>query len=260
LLNASCATNAPYVGQGPNPQIERGHPFPPVDVLGNILSLFNKLLLFNWKVDNHSVSAETEQVLAKYLSYRADALGKLRVRINEWAPHKDLYRLWTNKQVAWPYRLLIGLPVTLIFEVILPGRLFGGDHYNPFTDTVHLYSDLAPIALHEAGHSYDSSRERYRGTYAMLRMAPLADLYQEFRATDEAIEYCIAVGDRKTELDGYKILYPAYGTYVGRYLLFPFGLGGVIFGHIHGRRTAEEREEQYMRLDAARATEIRGAN
>src|SRR6056297_292372 len=30
---------------------------------------------------------------------------------------------------------------------LLPGRLLGGDWYNPFTNTTHIYSDLAPVAI-----------------------------------------------------------------------------------------------------------------
>jgi len=137
---------------------------------------------------------------------------------------------------------------------MLPGRLFPwGDYFNPYTNTVHLYSDHPAVALHEAGHSHDFAKRRLKGSYAAARLIPLVDLYQEFQATDEAIEYLIEVGDRQTELSAYKILYPAYGTYVGNYLLFPFGLLVVVFGHIHGRATANDREEFYQKLDAAKA-------
>ncbi len=99
-------------------------------------------------------------------------------------------RLARNRHVAWPYRLLIGLPVTLVFEVLLPGRLFPwGDYYNPYTNTVHLYSDHAAVALHEAGHAHDLASRRFKGT-------------------DEALDYLKASGDRTGEVAAYKILYP----------------------------------------------------
>ena len=248
LLTTGCAT-VPYVGQGPYPQIERGYPFFPVDALGNILSLPSKILLLNWKVDNHAVSEETEKGLVEYLKYRASDLQGVKVRINQWAPFDELQRLVTNKRVAWPYRLLIGLPVTLVFDVLLPGRLLGGDHYNPYTDTMHLYSDLTPISVHEAGHAFDFSKQKYPGTYALLRFLPFVDLYQEFQATDEAIEHFIETGDRKNEFVSYKTLYPAYGTYVGRYFIAPVGLVIVVFGHLYGRKVARDRREAYRRLD-----------
>lgn len=249
LLTAGCAT-VPYVGQGPHPQIERGQPFFPIDALGNILSLPSKILLLNWKVDNHAVSEETEKVLVEYLTYRAGNLQNVKVRINQWAPFGELQRLVTNKRVAWPYRLLIGLPITLVFEVLLPGRLLGGDHYNPYTDTMHLYSDLAPVSVHEAGHTFDFSKQRYPGTYALLRFLPLVDLYQEFQATNEAIEHFIETGDRENEFVSYKVLYPAYGTYVGRYFITPVALGVVVFGHLYGQKVASDRKAVYKRLDA----------
>ncbi len=249
LLTTGCAT-VPYVGQGPHPQIERGQPFFPIDALGNILSLPSKILLLNWRVDNHAVSGETEQVLVEYLKHQDESLQHVKIRINQWSPFNDLGRLFTNRRVAWPYRLLIGFPVTLIFEVLLPGRLLGGDHYNPYTDTVHLYSDLAPVSVHEGGHAFDFSKQRYPGTYALLRFLPLVDLYQEFKATDEAVEYFTEKGDRQNELSSYKILYPAYGTYVGRYFITPVALGIVVFGHLYGRKVARDRREVYQRLDA----------
>ena len=76
------------------------------------------------------------------------------------------------------------------------GRLLGGDHYNPYTNTMHLYSDLPPVSIHEAGHALDFSTQRHAGTYGALRVVPFVDLYQEFKATDEAIAYFMEIGDR----------------------------------------------------------------
>ena len=42
-----------------------------------------------------------------------------------------------------------------VFYTIFPGRVFGGDRYNPFTNTINLYSDHPSIALHEAAHAKD---------------------------------------------------------------------------------------------------------
>jgi len=249
-LLTGCAT-VPYVGQGPHPQIERGQPFFPVDAIGNLLSLPSKLLLLNWKVDNHAIAEETEQVLIDYLNYRPENLRHVKIRLNQWAPFDDLGRLWSNKKVAWPYRLLIGLPVTLVFEVLLPGRLLGGDHYNPYTNTIHLYSDLPPISIHEAGHAYDFANQRLPGTYALLRFLPFVELLQELKATDEAITYFTETNDRENELSSYKILYPAFGTYAGQHFISPYGLVAVAVGHLAGRKMAANRREMHRRQKEA---------
>lgn len=247
---AGCATAVPYTGVGPSPQLERGAPVPPVDLLGNVLSLPFKLLLWNRRVNLHYISPAVEERLIAYLEARdLSTVDDAKFRLNQYRPGQDLSRLVHNPHVAWPYRLLIGFPVTLAFDVLLPGRLFPwGDYYNPYTNTVHLYSDHPAIALHEAGHVQDFARRRFKGTYALLRLIPGVDLFQEYKATKEAIRYLKDTNDRETELAAYKVLYPAYGSYAGSYLFAPIGtLGGILVGHAAGRSTAAVQKRQYER-------------
>lgn len=255
-LTTGCATTVPYTGQGPHPQLERGAPVLPIDFLGNVLSLIHKLLLFTWKFNSHSISPATEDTLVRYLGNRSQpALQDTKFRLNQYRPVQDLSRLIHNPHIAWPYKIFPGLFTTLFTDVLLPGRLFPwGDYYNPFTNTVHLYSNHPAIALHEAGHAYDFSQQRWKGTYAFLRLLPFVDLYQEFKATDEAIDYLIIAQDRTNELKAYKVLYPAYGMYVGQYIFFPFGYIALIFGHIYGRSVARERAALYQQLSPLTST------
>lgn len=252
-----CAVATPYVPQGGHATISRGQPIPPVDLLGNVFALPSKLILFHWKVDNHNISQATEASLSHYLDSSQSMTEGTHFSLNEYAPGRALKRLVTNHKVAWPYRLLLGLPVTLISDVLIPGRLFagllGGDSYNPYTDTVSIYSDLPSIALHEAGHAHDFNKRRYKGTYATVRLLPFVDLYQEFQATDVAIDHLIEAQDRKEEIAAYKILYPAYGTYVGNYfLIIPGGsLIGAVLGHVAGRAKAHSRMHYYKKLESA---------
>lgn len=243
-----CATTVPYTGVGPYPRLERGAPVPPIDFLGNVLSLPAKLLLWSWKFNLHTISPDTEDRLIAYLDTQdRPAFTDARFRLNQYRPAQDLSRLVRNRHVAWPYRLLLGVPVTLVFDVLLPGRLFPwGDYYNPFTNTVHLYSDHPAIALHEAGHVHDFASRRFKGTYAAIRLVPFVDLYQEHKASKEAISYLKGTADHATELSAYKILYPAYGTYVGSYIVPPIGtVGGALIGHAAGRSEAARRARDY---------------
>ncbi len=242
-LLAGCATTVPYTGVGPYPQLERGKPSVLIDTLGNVLSVIPKVLFWNRNVDRHYISPATEEKLIEYLEARDfPVLKDAKFRLNQYRPGQDLSRLIHNRHVAWPYRLLLGLPVTLLSDVIFPGRIFGGDRYNPFTNTVHLYSDIPAISLHEAGHVHDLSKRKYKGTYAALRLLPGVDLYQEAQATGEAIHYLKETEDHSTELKAYTILYPAYGSYVGSYILPPIGtIAGVLIGHGVGRIEAANR-------------------
>ena len=79
------------------------------------------------------------------------------------------------------------------------------------------------------------------------------NLYQEFQATDEALRHFIETGERGQELAAYKMLYPAYGTYVGGYIPFPgTSIVGAAVGHVWGRLKARSQAKYYQQLDASR--------
>ena len=210
-LVVGCASTTPYVGQGPHPQVTRGAAIPPIDFIGNVLSLPAKVILWNWQFNSHFISPATEAQLIKYLDARhRPAFEHTTYRLNQYAPFSDLRALIKNHNVGWLYRLILGLPITLLTDVLLPGRLFHwGNYFYPYTNVAHLYSDDPTIALHEAGHAYDFADFPYPGTYAMLRLVPFMDLYQEWYATDEAINYLIETHNRELELRAYKTLWPS---------------------------------------------------
>jgi len=235
-------------------QIERGRPAPFLDGLGHyVLSLPTKLLLWNWDVDNHEISPETEARMAKYLA--DNDLHQVKVRLNEYAPGAEWRRLIHNRAVNGFWRYTIGA-LTVSLYTILPGRAFagllGGDHYNPFTNTINLYSEHPAIALHEAGHAKDFARRKYKGTYGALRILPLVPLYQEGLATGDAIGYDRDLGLSDAEKADYKLLYPAFTTYIageglrwiGTPWAYPIELAVAIPGHIIGRIKAAGVEDQ----------------
>lgn len=127
-------------------------------------------------------------------------------------------------------------------EAILPGRLIGGDHYNPFTGTIYLYSDVPAIALQKGAHAKDVARRDYKGTYAFFAALPVTRLWPEAVATRDAIAYAEQHKAPDLERESYRILFPAYGTYVGgslgRFappLALPIYAGAGVAGHAVGR-------------------------
>ncbi len=220
------------------PQVERGRPNVVIDTVGDAFGIFGRILLANRKVDNHDVSAYTEQALLDYLAF--NGLTNVKVRINQYAPRREFARLRQNKRVGAGWRYTVGV-LSWAWYTVVPQRIFGGDNYNPWSDTINLYSDLKVIALHEGGHAKDFASRRYPGTYGFLYAIPFVSLYHEAMATNDALSYmreeCML-----NEWDrGYKTLYPAYGTYVGgnfaQYLI-PYTWvywAGVVPGHAIGR-------------------------
>jgi hypothetical protein len=210
-------------------------------------SLMGKLVLWNKKVDSHEISPETIAMTREFLA--KNNIKHAKVRFNQYAPHRDFMRLVRNRAVGWPYRYSLGL-LAWLNSTINPfggiGRMSGGDHYNPYTNTINVYSDIPAVALHECGHAKDFAGRKWRGTYNMgYAFLPLFKLYPEAKATSAAVGYMRAEGMVEEEKAAYKILYPAYATYVAGETL-PFIPTGpvlsviympvnVITAHIAGR-------------------------
>ncbi|MDF3819889.1 hypothetical protein P3G55_08270 [Leptospira sp. 96542] len=228
-------------------QFEEGAPVWIVDTLGHyVFSLPSKLVLWNWRADNHQISEETKNYLKDYI--RENNLRDVKVRFNQYSPLSEWKRLSKNQNINPVIRYVFG-SISLLAYTFLPGRLFagtiGGDHYNSFTNTINLYSDLPPVAIHEGGHAKDFAQREYRTLYAIAYAIPFAgSLYHEARATDDAINYFAEKEDRHQLDSSFKVLVPAYATYVGGavgdVVANPVTAVTVVPGHIYGRRKKRE--------------------
>ena len=197
-----------------------------------------KLFLWNRNIDSHTISEETIEYLMVYLEL--NELDNVQVLVNHYSPGNQWSRLVHNRTVSAGWRYTLGV-ISVSMYTIMPGRFFGGDAYNPYTNTIYLYSDDVSIALHEGGHAKDFNSRRFKGSYAALYILPFAPLYHEAVATNDALSYMLDNEMTEERKDGYRLLHPAYGTYVGA----SFGGGypgisllGAIPGHITGNIAA----------------------
>lgn len=243
-----CVHSQKYIDPG-IADIEHGTPNPVVDGVGWVVGIPGKILLWDRRVDNHSISPQTERAIVEYIN--KNDLGDTKVRLNQYDPLGEWRRLSKNKEVGAGWRYTLGALTTAGYT-ILPGRVFGGDNYNPFTNTINLYSDHPAIALHEGGHAKDIRSRRLPGTYSAAYALPFVALYHEAKATGDVLNY-LEVEDRPEELrEAYKILYPAYGTHVaGQFnnfipppLDFAVTAACVIPGHVVGRIQAARVEDR----------------
>ncbi len=220
--------------------IERGEPRKVLDAAGWVFGIPSKIILWDRRVENHRVSATTAGTIAEYLA--DNDLAHVKVRINQYAPLEDWRRLRKNRTVGWPLRYTIGT-LSVAAEAVFPGRLLGGDHYNPWTATIHLYSDVPAIAIHEGGHAKDFARREWPGLYAVAFGLPITELYPEAIATGDALAWAEQHDEEGLVTEGHRILYPAYGTYiggaagqaVGMTIGLPIYAGAVFAGHVAGR-------------------------
>ena len=211
-------------------QVVQGREHRFLDWVGhNIISLPSKLMLWNWDVANHDITPETKEALVQYLS--DNNLHNVKVRLNNYSPGAEWRRLFANRSIHPFWRYTLGV-ISVTQYTIIPGRFFAGflsgDNYNPFTNTINLYSDSHAIALHEGAHAKDFADEENKGTYAAMRLLPIVPLIQESKATSDALGYLIAKNKSEEEMDkAFEILYPAYGSYV-----FGAGLFGATYDYI----------------------------
>jgi hypothetical protein len=218
-------------------QIEVGRPNTVIDTVGWVVGIPSKVLLWDRRIDRHKISEDTILATADYIEQ--NNLPHVKVRANQYAPLEDWRRLRNNKTVAWPWRYSLGT-LSVAGEAILPGRIWGGDHFNPFTQTIHLHSDVPAIALHEAAHAKDFTRRKYQGSYAAAYL--FVPLWHETLATEDVFAYLDERQDPNAIAEANRILYPAYGTYVGNAIGgfvpgggVPIYYGAVLAGHINGR-------------------------
>lgn len=233
LSAAGCASGpkeyvygTPYRSGGPGPlfdaslpQVERGRSVWVIDKLGHcVFSLPRKLILWDTRVGNHSITEEQEELIRRFLA--ENDMRNVKVRINQYAPIGELKRLWRNSEVNPFYRATFGL-FNWLWYTLVPGRVFAGstltgDDYNPYTNTIHIYSGHSTIVVHEGSHAKDFSRRKYKGTWAVAGLVPFVDLYQESIAKNDALSYFYSLAKTNDEAEAFRMLQANHGSYFGR--------------------------------------------
>ena len=92
--------------------------------------------------------AWTEASILEYLD--ANGLCNVKVRLNQYAPGGEWSRLVRNGEMPMAWRWTLGM-LSVVFYTIIPERVFaglqGGDHYNPYTNTIVDVRGLRPGTL-----------------------------------------------------------------------------------------------------------------
>ncbi|MEO1618112.1 MAG: hypothetical protein AAFV88_19820 [Planctomycetota bacterium] len=217
-------------------QIARGRPNELLDRVGSTLGFANKIALWDRRADNHRISPGTERAVLRYL--QQNQLHTTLVRSNQYDPIGEWQRLVGNKRMAAPWKYTFGTYDWLKYTLI-PGRLVGGDWYNPFTDSIHLYSDIPTIGLAKAAYAKDVHSRSLPGTYAASQDTPILGLWHESLANKEVIRY-LKRFDRRRVSEAEKILYPDFGGALGAQVLgfLPYGsvygrAAGALSGHVY---------------------------
>ncbi len=154
--------------------------------------------------------------------------GDVLVRVGHASIVGDLQRLFANDKIRGPLSLDIGNTKLMkvyrtIFRLLaVPGVVLGGihaklfraNHYNPFTNTVHIFHPNPAIGMHEIGHAEFFNQERLRSLlYILFSPLPIVKSFVEYKASSIGMSRMKTDAERKKAT---KVLEAAWGTYLLR--------------------------------------------
>ncbi len=227
--------------------VEYGKPNKTVDNIGWVVGIPARLITMNKNVNNHHISPETLEKLRLYLE-RND-ITDVYVAVDLYDPKAQWKRLRENDRIRPFWRYSFGA-INWLGYTILPNRIFGGDRYNPFTNTLNLSSDVPALVLAEAAYAKDIHGQRNPGVYAsIVTDMPVLSVWRQGRAASDLLGYARTHDDWPVEKQAYQVLYPQMGVgavgpigtfvpVVGPYI----DIGGALAGHAVGRTIAAVRE------------------
>lgn len=227
----------------PNIEVVQGNPSTVVDGLGWIVGIPRRIVLWDRRVDNHRVQPETMAEVATYA--KVNELDGLCVRVNQYAPIDEWKRLAKNDQISPGWRYTVGA-LSLVGYTLIPGRVIGVDNYNPYTNSVYVYSDVPALAMEAAAYAKDVKHRDLPGTYAAVNSLPVVSVWHETINTQDTLEYLQTHGTYDDQREGLAILYPNYGASVGGAVGSLFGftgvfeIGGAVVGHMSGWHKAAQ--------------------
>lgn len=224
--------------------VEHGEPRRVIDGVGWVFGIPKKLMLWDPRVDNHQVSSETVDETADFLAEKE--VDGVMVRVNQYDPIGEWKRLAENDRVGLGWRATVGTVYTLGYSLV-PGRLIGGDWYNPFTDTVHVYSDVPALAMEQAAQAADTHERSHPGFYSAVRLVPFVGLVHETRSKQAVFDYVDENGTPEERAEARRVLHPQMGAEIGGQatVFLPqaepiFQIGGAAIGHALGRYQAAQ--------------------
>lgn len=230
--------------------VRYGRPNKVLDSTGWLFGVPRKLLLWDRRVDNHNVSHQTTESIATFAEMHQ--LDGLCARINQYDPIDEFSRLRTNTTVAPGWRYTLGT-MSVIGYTLVPGRIIGLDQYNPYTNSVYVYSDVPALAVEATAYAKDVRSRTLPGTYAAVNQLPFVSLWHESVNVRDAVAFVEQQGTPEERVDGLRVLHANYGSTIAVATgAGPIAqIGGAVAGQLTGRFQAAWMERKSEKSDVA---------
>lgn len=201
--------NPPPVGPAPASVVEHGEPHATLDRMTRVVESPSRLIPVGSKRPPRGLSPETADKLTAYLG--KNDLADVPIYVNHYDPAGQWRRLRDNTEMSWCWKYSAGAG-SVIAYTLAPGRVFGINRYNPYTNSLYVNSDQPIPLLHEAAVAKTVRSQRFPGAYAVLTSLPGLALVRQVRAANDVLSYTRAEKDWETERQAYRVLYPRVGT------------------------------------------------
>ncbi len=245
-------------------QFEYGKPHRGLDRAAWIVALPSRILPFHPKVNSHNLSQETAEKLEHYLE--ANDLTDVLVRVNQYDPVGEWQRMRENSRIAFGWKYTFGTANWLGYTLI-PSRVFGGDYYNPYSNSLSVSSDVPAILITEAAYAKDIHSQALPGTYASINQFPVLTLWRYTRAVNDSLGYARHQDDWELERETCATVFPMLGiqaalgghTATGLVMVLPSitvpiaMIGGAVAGHTVGQTVIAKREHE---IESRKSTRI----
>jgi hypothetical protein len=242
---------------------EFGTPRPTMDRMRSVVDFPKRIFHPKAGPPARELSLEHQQQLAQYLSQ--NDLTDVRVLVNQYDPQGEWRRLKANHRVSPGWRYTAGL-FSLAGYTVLPGRVFGHNSYNPYTNSLSVNSDRVASAVYEAAWAKDIHGCPLPGTYATAAQLPGFSVVKSTRAVNDVLGYCRIEDNWELEHQTYHECYPLVASgviapaqfFVNPVIGMVMRAGCSVVGHAAGymaearrlaeRKAAEENEEEDSKI------------
>jgi hypothetical protein len=250
----------PYLPQGPN-VVTLGGEHPRLDVIERTVAYPRKWIR-KWvpwlpKEELKSSEEKCASALESATEYLDDNnLSGVYIDVREYDPQEQWRRLRSNDRIA-PIFKYTGGTLRHVRYCILPGRVFGFDSYNAYTNTLCIDSASEASAVFHAGYVKKLYAEKYPGIYMAANWLPIVPLWRDAVVSSDVLTYARSQQDWRLEKQLYPELYGRLaGDVVAQATSFVPAVAfytrpvitqtGKVTGRLAGRAVAQ-RQEQTMK-------------
>lgn len=139
-----------------------------------------------------------------------NGLKGVNIDVREYNPGQQWSRLQSNDRIA-PFWKYTGGTLYHVGYCLLPGRAFGRDGYNPFTNTLSINSTSREESVFHSAYVKKLYDQRYPGTYTAVNWLPVVPLFRDASVSSDALSYARAKQDWKLERNMYPEVYGRMG-------------------------------------------------